>query len=78
MIEEMKHDDIVRKVGGKFRFTALVQRRLRELIEGARPLVDTQGLSEIEIAIKEIDQDKISVDYDKTEDLALPTKLNEL
>ena len=41
MIDAIKDDVLVKKVGGQFRLTALVQRRLKELIEGARPLVET-------------------------------------
>ena len=39
MIEALKSDEIVEKVGGKFKLTALIQRRLGQLMEGARPLV---------------------------------------
>jgi DNA-directed RNA polymerase subunit omega len=72
MITSLKSDEFVNKVGGRFRFTALVQRRLKELIEGSRPLVEAQGKNMVEIAIAEIVEGKIAVDYDHTEDLALP------
>lgn len=36
MIEAFKGDEIVKKVGGRFRLTALIQRRMKELIEGAQ------------------------------------------
>jgi DNA-directed RNA polymerase subunit omega len=63
MIEELKNTDIVDKVGGRFRLTALIQKRLRELMEGARPLIeDTKELSHLEIVIQEILQDRITVD----------------
>lgn len=60
MIEALKSDDIVNKVGGKFKLTALIQRRLGELIEGARPLVERRGRTDLEIVIEEILQDKIT------------------
>ncbi len=60
MIEALKSDEIVNKVGGKFKLTALIQRRLGELIEGARPLVERRGRSDLEIVIEEILQDKIT------------------
>ncbi|MBN1844076.1 MAG: DNA-directed RNA polymerase subunit omega [Sedimentisphaerales bacterium] len=72
MIEAFKSDAIVKKVGGKFRLTALIQRRLKELIEGARPLVHAQGKTLIEIAVQEIMEDKISVDYERTQNLEPP------
>ncbi len=63
MIEELKSDEIIKKVGGKFKLTALVQRRLEELIQGARPLIDdVEGKTQMEIVIQEILQDKITFD----------------
>ncbi len=64
MIEALKHDDIVNKVGGRFKLTALIQRRLRELlIDGARPLVERGNLTDIELVVEEILQDKIAPEY---------------
>jgi DNA-directed RNA polymerase subunit omega len=61
MIEHLKSDEIVNKVGGRFKLCALIQRRLVELMEGARPLVERQGRSDLEVAIEEIAQDKITI-----------------
>ncbi len=60
MIEELKNDELIHKVGGRFKLTALIQRRLVELMQGARPLVETKGLTEVEIAVKELVEDKIA------------------
>ena len=62
MIEALKSDDIVNKVGGRFRLTALIQRRLAEIIDCSRPLVDRNGMSDLEVVIEEIMQDKITID----------------
>ncbi|MDG1361459.1 MAG: DNA-directed RNA polymerase subunit omega [Phycisphaerales bacterium] len=62
MIEALKSDEIVRKVGGRFRLTALIQKRIAELIDGARPLVERNGMSDLEVVIEEIMQDKISLE----------------
>lgn len=63
MIEELRSEEIIKKTGGKFKLTALVQRRLSELLQGARPLVDdTQGKTMLEIVVQEILQDKIAID----------------
>ncbi len=60
MIEELKSDEIIKKVGGRFKLTALVQRRLGELMQGARPLIENiEGRTTMEIVIQEILQDKI-------------------
>lgn len=61
MIEELKSDEIIKKVGGKYRLTAPVQKRLGELMQGARPLIeDTEGRTMMEIVIQEILRDKIT------------------
>jgi len=64
MIEALKSDDIVNKVGGKFKLCALIQRRLIQLMEGARPLVDRAGRTDLEVVIDEILQDRITLDFD--------------
>ncbi|MGN6627321.1 MAG: DNA-directed RNA polymerase subunit omega [Tepidisphaeraceae bacterium] len=65
MIEALKSDEIVNKVGGRFKLTALLQKRVLELMEGARPLVDKQdGMTDLEVAIQEVLQDKIAIDYE--------------
>lgn len=64
MIEALKSDEIVEKVGGRFKLCALIQRRLVQLMEGARPLVDRHGRTDLEIVIEEILQDKVTLDFD--------------
>jgi len=72
MIDELKSEKIVNKVGGRFRLTALVQKRLGELLQGARPLIeDVEGKTMLEIVVQEILQDKIAVDD------GLPAKTSE-
>lgn len=67
MIEALKSDEIVRKMGGRFKLTALIQRRLKELIiDGARPLVERQGRTDLDLVIEEILQDKIGPDWSET------------
>ena len=68
MIEDLKSTDIIKKVGGKYRLTALIQRRLGELMEGARPLIeDTEGKTQLEVVIQEVLQDKIAIDYEASD-----------
>lgn len=63
MIEELKNTDIINKVGGKYKLTALIQKRLSELLQGSRPLIeDTKGKTQLEIVVEEIVQDKIAID----------------
>jgi DNA-directed RNA polymerase subunit omega len=63
MIEALKSDEIVAKVGGRFKLCSLIQRRLVQLMEGGRPLVERQGRSDLELVIEEILQDKITLEY---------------
>lgn len=63
MIEALKSDEIVEKVGGKFKLTALIQRRLEQLLEGARPLVPRENRTDLEIVVEEIMQDKITLEF---------------
>jgi len=72
MIETLKSEEIVEKVGGRFKLTALIQRRLVDLMQGSRPLVERQrGMTDMEVVIQEILEDKISIDYEKS-DVATP------
>jgi DNA-directed RNA polymerase subunit omega len=64
MIEALKSDHIVTKVGGRFKLTALIQKRLLELMDGARPLVERENMTDLEVVIQEILQDKIAIDYE--------------
>ncbi len=63
MIEALKGDEIVDKLGGRFKLTALIQSRWRELMEGARPLVEREGRSDLEVAIAEVLEEKITIDF---------------
>lgn len=60
MIEELKDTTILNKIGGRFKLSALIQKRMIELMEGGRPLIeDTEGMTSMEIVVEEIRQDKI-------------------
>lgn len=74
MIEALKDDKIVDKVGGRFKLAALIQRRWIELMQGARPLVKVEGKTELETIVQEILEDKISIDYEKS-DVSHPDQL---
>lgn len=62
MIEALRHDDIIEKVGGRFKLTTLIQRRWLQLMQGARPMVDPKGLTELEVVIREIEEGKIELE----------------
>lgn len=63
MIEELKHTELVNKMGGRFKLSSLIQKRMLEIMQGARPLIEeTQGLTTMEIVVREILQEKITID----------------
>jgi DNA-directed RNA polymerase subunit omega len=59
MLEELKEEGIVNKVGGRFKLSTLIQKRLVQLNRGSRPLVTMKSDNKMEIVIQEILQDKI-------------------
>jgi DNA-directed RNA polymerase subunit K/omega len=71
MLDELKSDRIVKKVGGRFKLAALIQKRMGELLQGGRPLIeDTEGKTMLEIVVQEILQDKITVEGNSAGDTA--------
>jgi len=63
MIEALKSEEVVDKIGGRFKLCALIQRRLIDLMDGARPLVERGDRTDLELVIDEILQDKIALAY---------------
>lgn len=83
MLDEFREDDIVRKVGGRFKLSSLIQKRMVALNRGARPLVDMQTKNLMEIVVAEIMYDKIYLDTSGNvksveDDSALVDKLDKL
>jgi DNA-directed RNA polymerase subunit omega len=64
MIEALKGDEIITKVGGRFKLCALIQRRLTQLMDGARPMVERNGRTDLEVVVEEIMQGKIEPTFD--------------
>jgi DNA-directed RNA polymerase subunit omega len=62
MHEELKEDEIVNKVGGRFKLSTLIQKRMIALNQGSRPLVEVRSNDRMAIVIAEIMQDKIYLD----------------
>jgi DNA-directed RNA polymerase subunit omega len=62
MIDELREEAIINKVGGRFKLSTLIQKRLVALNGGSRPLVDLKTDNKLEIVIQEIIQDKIYLD----------------
>src|SRR5437588_5590429 len=62
MLDDLKEEAIVNKVGGRFKLSTLIQKRMVALNTGARPLVEVRGGDKMAIVIQEILQDKIYLD----------------
>lgn len=64
MIDELRDEQLIEKVGGRFRLSALIQKRLVYLNKGARSFVESDKKDKLQIVIQEILQDKIYLDMD--------------
>lgn len=65
MIEELKEEKLIEKVGGRFRLSALIQKRLVVLNKSKRPFVSvTDKTDKLQIVIQEILEDKIYLNMD--------------
>lgn len=62
MLEDLKEEGIVNKVGGRFKLSTLIQKRMVALNAGARALVDLKTTDKMAIVIQEILQDKVFLD----------------
>jgi len=59
--------ELVKQVGGSFRLTALLQKRVRELVRGQRPLFETRERNYIKIASEEMRRGLIELVPDEDE-----------
>ena len=62
MLDELREEEVINKVGGRFKLSTLIQKRLVALNGGARALVDLDTDDQLEIVIQEILLDKIYLD----------------
>lgn len=64
MIKELKNEELIDKVGGRFRLSSLIQKRLVYLNKGAPAYVKTEQTDKLLIVIQEIVEDKIYLDME--------------
>jgi DNA-directed RNA polymerase subunit omega len=62
MLDALKEEEIVNKVGGRFKLSTLIQKRMVALNTGAKSLVDLKSADKLEVVLQEIIQDKIYLD----------------
>ena len=65
MLEERKEEEIVNKVGGRFKLSTLIPKRLVQLNQGSRALVNVDTHDKMSIVLQEIVQDKIMLNMDR-------------
>ncbi len=70
MLDELREEGIVNKVGGRFKLSTLIQKRLVALNAGARPLIDMKTDNKMQIVVNEIIQDKIFLDSEMNVQIA--------
>jgi DNA-directed RNA polymerase subunit omega len=62
VIEALKSDDVVNKVGGRFKLAVLVQKRLVDVTFGAPLLVERGGMTLMEAVVQEVLEGKITLE----------------
>ena len=62
MLDDLKEEEIVNKVGGRFKLSVLIQKRMVALNTGAKQLVDLRTSDKMAVVLQEILQDKIYLD----------------
>ena len=60
-MEDTLPQKLVRQVGGSFKLTALLQKRVRELVRGQRPLFETRDRNYVRIASEELERGLIEL-----------------
>jgi len=77
MYDALKEEEIVRKVGGRFKLSTLIQKRLVQLNQGSRPLVEDNGGDKMSLVLEEILQDKIFLDTNSNVGVSSSPDFNE-
>ena len=76
MLEELKDEETVNKVGGRFKLSTLIQKRLVQLNQGSRALVNVDTHDKMSIVLQEILQDKIILNLDNEVETVEPLDLD--
>jgi DNA-directed RNA polymerase subunit K/omega len=57
------------RFGGPFAMTAILQKRVRELIQGSRPLIETDKVRPIDIALDELLANRLTLEQGEQPEL---------
>ncbi len=55
------------RFGGPFAMTSILQKRVRELVQGSRPLVEIRSVRPIDIALEELLHGCLTLEHDEAE-----------
>ena len=70
MLEELKDESLIQKVGGRFKLTALIQKRLVYLNKGARSFVASDNKkNKMQVVLQEIKEGKVYLDMDESQNI---------
>lgn len=72
MIEALKSDEVVNRVGGRFKLAVIVQKRLVDVTFGAPLLVDRGGKTLMEAVIQEVLEGKVTLELPERKRAAAP------
>ena len=72
-MEQSLPQELVKQIGGSFRLTTLLQKRVRELVRGQKPLFETRERNYIKIASEELKRGLIELVADEEQNA--PTRL---
>ena len=61
-------EDLVRRSGGAFSLSSLLQKRLRELVRGAPRLLQDKNAGDFEVALREAEQELIKPVYGQSDE----------
>jgi len=63
MYDELKEEEIVNQVGGRFKLSTLIQKRLVQLNRGSRPLINVpEDADKMAVVLEEIRSGRIYLD----------------
>ena len=71
-MEQSLPQELVKQVAGSFRLTTLLQKRVRELVRGQKPLFETRERNYIKIASEELKRGLIELVPDEEANQQLP------
>lgn len=77
MIEALKSDEVVNKVGGRFKLASIVQKRLVDVTFGAPLLVERGNKTLMEAVVQEVLEGKLTLEIPERAAKAAPEPAEE-